>query len=274
LFQPPRTLESISAGPYVVRLARVSSEVEAAQRLRYDVMYGEWGGKPDPVKLATQSDADEWDPYADHIIVMDSRSDDKVVGTLRLVRNICLEPGQHFYTEAAFDLSKLRTRYSKILELTRFCIDPGGRHGVILMLIWKFAMQFIAETRTEVMMGCASFTGVDPNAHGDVLHHLQREHLAPQELRPPPVVDNFVRINDLSDTAVDGAERKIPTLLRGYLKLGARVSDTAIIDPVFNSTFIFVYVDAANMAGESTVLVTARGDGTSGDRRRAATPKL
>ncbi len=257
--EPPK-LAPLSAGPYAVRLAENDAEVEAAQRLRFDVMYGEWGGKPDPVKVAARSDADEWDPLAYHIIVTDGRAEDRVVGTLRLVSNRCLAPSQRFYTESAFDLTKLRGRYAKILELTRFCIDPAGRHGVILMLIWKFAMQFIAETRTEVMMGCASFTGTDAGVHGDVLHHLQREHLAPEELRPSPVVDNFVRIDDLPNPDANGAARKIPTLLRGYLKLGARVSDAAIIDPVFNSTFICIYVDAAGMAGEDTVLVTARAD--------------
>jgi len=261
LREAPPKLEPFAAGPYSVRLAESGEEIEAAQRLRYEVMYGEWGGKPDPAKVASRSDADEWDPLAYHIIVTDGRADGRVVGTLRLVSNLCLEPGQRFYTEAAFDLSKLRDRYGKILELTRFCIDPDGRHGVILMLIWKFAMQFIAETRTEVMMGCASFTGMDAVVHGDVLHHLQREYLAPEDLRPSPVVDNFVRIDDLPVGDAEGAERKIPTLLRGYLKLGARVSDTAIIDPVFNSTFICIYVDAASMAGEDTVLVTARAEG-------------
>lgn len=256
----PPQLEPISAGPYVVRLAECEAEIEAAQKLRYEVMYGEWGGKPDAAKVAARSDADEWDQLAYHIIVTDSRANNRVVGTLRLVSNLCLQPGQRFYTEAAFDLSKLRSRYGRMLELTRFCIDPGGRQGAILMLIWKFGMQFIAKTRTEVMMGCASFTGMDVGAHADVLHHLRSLYLAPEELRPEPVVKNFIRIDDLPEMLPEGVERRIPTLLRGYLKLGARISDTAIIDPVFNSTFICIYADAASMADERTVLLTARPD--------------
>ena len=255
----PPALTPLLAGPYCARLAATGAEVAAAQKLRFDVMYGEWGGEPDPLKKATGSDADEWDHCAYHIVVIDTRSE-AVVGTLRLVSNLGLEQGQSFYTETAYDLSQLRSRYGKILELTRFCIDPAGRQGVILMLIWKFAMQFIAETRTEVMMGCASFAGTNPEAHAGVLHYLQRRYLAPDELRPVPIVSNHVHINDLVDPVEgeENAERRIPTLLRGYLKLGARISDTAVIDPVFNSTFICIYVDAANMQQERTVLVTAR----------------
>ena len=48
----------------------------------------------------------------------------------------------------------------------------------------------------------------------------------------------------------------MPTLLRGYLKIGARISDHAIIDPVFNTTFVAIYVDAAEMFGMNHALVT------------------
>jgi len=40
---------------------------------------------------------------------------------------------------------------------------------------------------------------------------------------------------------------KVPTLLRGYLKLGAKVSDSAIIDPEFNTTFLCIFVDSNKM---------------------------
>ena len=40
---------------------------------------------------------------------------------------------------------------------------------------------------------------------------------------------------------------KVPTLLKGYLKVGARVSDRAVIDPVFNTTFVAIYVITGDM---------------------------
>jgi hypothetical protein len=45
------------------------------------------------------------------------------------------------------------------------------------------------------------------------------------------------------------------------LKLGARVSDAAIIDEVFNTSFLCIYVDAAAMMAESTPLVSAKKTG-------------
>ena len=63
-------------------------------------------------------------------------------------------------------------------------------------------------------------------------------------------------INDFSQTPGEGKERgKVPTMLRGYLKIGARVSEHAIIDPVFNTTFVAIYVDANEMFGTNHALV-------------------
>jgi len=44
-------------------------------------------------------------------------------------------------------------------------------------------------------------------------------------------------------------------MLRGYLKVGARVSDHAVIDPVFNTTFVVIYVDVKKMFQINHVLV-------------------
>ncbi|MAW27668.1 MAG: hypothetical protein CMP98_02560 [Gammaproteobacteria bacterium] len=250
----------IRAGRYEARLADTADEVYEAQKLRYRVMYAEKGGRPDLSKVRRQADIDEWDPVGHHIVVMDTRVDHStVMGTLRLVSNFRLAQDQRFYSERAFDLSGLRGHYSSILELGRFCIADGARQGAILMLIWKYAMQFIVDNRIEVMVGCASFPGTDVDDHIDVLSYLYHNNVAPESVRPRPVVDH-VRIDDIKADDVDfeSAAREVPTLLRGYLKLGARVSDAAIVDPVFNSTFLCIYVDASEMLAENTVLVTAR----------------
>ncbi len=249
------------AGKYEVRLARTPEEIEAAQKLRYRVMYEERGGRPALEKVRLGADVDEWDDIAWHVIVTDTTASSlSVLGTLRLVSNLRLKPGQKFYTEEAFDLSALREHFASILELGRFCIDASGRQGVILMLIWKWTMQFIVDNHIDVMTGCASFPGMDVERHRDVLGFLYRNNLAPEALRPRPVLDNFVNLSEVADSnaGFDEATKDIPTLLRGYLKLGARVSDAAILDPVFNTTFIAIYVVASEMLLETTVLNTSR----------------
>lgn len=259
----PPAIAPITAGRYQVRLASSAQEVLLAQKLRYQVMYAEKGGRPDLNKVKMKADIDEWDDCAHHIIVVDKKADSlQVVGTLRLVSNLMLDENQHFYTEQAFDLAKLREFYPSMLELGRFCIDPAGRNGAILLLIWKFAMQFIVTNRVDVMFGCASFPGTDIEEHREVLTFLYENNLAPRELMPEAVADHvnirqYSLVKDPADkTEFEEATRNIPTLLRGYLKLGAKISEAAIIDTVFNTTFVCIYVDAKSMISDNTTLVT------------------
>ena len=248
---------SMSAGQYDVRLAQTVSEIEAAQNLRYKVLFKESGGRINRDMLNTQREEDQWDDIAYHVIVIDRRKQDEIVGTVRLVSGQALKPGQDFYTEHAFDLSKLRAHYQNTLELSRACVSPQGRGGAILMLMWKFTMQFIEQNNYQVLFGCASFAGTDYHQHTEILSYLYNKHLADPELMPVPRSEvESIEIKGFQVTPQKGKNRgQVPTLLRGYLKIGARISDHAIIDPVFNTTFVAIYVDAKKMFNTNHVLV-------------------
>lgn len=248
---------SMSAGRYDVRLATSEAEVHAAQKLRYEVLFKESGGKITKEMLNSEREEDEWDAIAYHVVVLDARNDNQVVGTVRLVSNESLNEGQLFYTEHAYNLDALRNHYQKVLELSRACVSPQGRGGAILMLIWKFTMQFIEENKFNALFGCASFGGTDYTKHTEILSYLYTKNLASEALMPvaKPTVTS-VAIKDFSVTPGKGKERgRVPTLLRGYLKIGARISEHAIIDSVFNTTFVAIYVDAAEMFGMNHALV-------------------
>lgn len=252
------SMPSIRAGRYEARFALTQNEVMEAQQLRYDVMYAEKGGRPDLKKVRDKADVDEWDDLAYHIVVID-HDKGQVVGTLRLVASNRLAKDQKFYTEQAFDVTGLRQHYPVLLELGRFCIHPEGRNGAILMLIWKYAMNFIVANPIDVMLGCASFPGTQVEDHIDILSWLYQNNRAPDALMPQPLVPH-VCLKDLvqTDLGFDHSTRKILTpLLRGYLKLGALSSETAIIDPIFNTTFVAIYVDAKQMHDQNTVLLTS-----------------
>ena len=107
---------SMSAGRYDVRMANTQTEIEAAQTLRYEVLFKESGGRITREMLNTEREEDEWDEIAYHVIVLDKKNNDQVVGTVRLVSNSSLAEGQSFYTEHAFDLSGLRENYDSIIE--------------------------------------------------------------------------------------------------------------------------------------------------------------
>ena len=248
---------SMSAGHYDVRMAESEDEIRAAQKLRYEVLFKESGGRVTHEMLNTEREEDEWDQIAYHVVVVDTINDNEVVGTVRLVSNSNLADGQQFYTEHAFDLSGLREKYTSIMELSRACVSPKGRGGAILMLIWKFTMQFIEQNKYQVLFGCASFKGIDYRQHTEILSYLYHKHLAEPELMPHPTPGvRSIAIKDFEQKPGKGKKRGlVPTLLRGYLKIGARISDHAIIDPVFNTTFVAIYVDAEQMFKTNHALV-------------------
>ncbi len=248
---------SMSAGRYDVRMANTQTEIEAAQTLRYEVLFKESGGRITREMLNTEREEDEWDEIAYHVIVLDKKNNDQVVGTVRLVSNSSLAEGQSFYTEHAFDLSGLRENYDSIIELSRACVSLEGRGGAILMLMWKFTMQFIEKNNFQLLFGCASFSGTDYKAHSEILSYLYHKYLASERLMPKPKAETQnVAISDFVSVPEKGNKRgKVPTMLRGYLKIGARISDHAIIDPAFNTTFVAIYVDAEKMFQTNHVLV-------------------
>jgi len=249
---------SMSAGRYDVRLAQSVAEVQAAQTLRYQVLFKESGGQLSRKMLTSEREEDQWDEVAYHVVVLDRKQEGAIVGTVRLVSGVALKSDQKFYTEHAFDLSALQNHYSTTLELSRACVQPSRRGGAILMLIWKFTMQFISQNKYDVLFGCASFSGTDYQQHIEILSYLYHKHLADSTLMPEPQAGvNSVAIKDFKVPLKKGKKRgRVPTLLRGYLKIGARISDHAIIDPVFNTTFVAIYVDAKKMFATNHLLVT------------------
>lgn len=249
-----------SAGHYTVRFAETQEEIQAAQALRYRVFYQEKSGNPNETMRQYERDIDEWDSAGFHIVVLNNKEvlQPCVVGTLRLFDSESLESGQHLYTEEAFDLTHIKTHFGRALELSRFCIDSTGRGGVILMLIWKYAMSFIQDNNIPVMVGCASFPGMNVEPHLPILQYLYEHHLADAALMPTPKVDDYIDIKTIYEPnpCWQQAQKSIPTLLRGYLKLGAKISDAAIIDPAFNTVYVSIYVETESMLTTNPNLVT------------------
>jgi len=252
--------KKVISGRYEVGFAQTPEEVAASQALRYQVLFKEGKGRITQEMQALEKEVDQWDEAAFHVLVTDKKSAE-IVGSIRLVSLEKLEPEKRSYTEGYFDLSALRAHYQKPLELSRACVSPAARQGIVLMLIWKFTMQFITENGFDVMFGCASFNSTKYKRHAPILSYLYENNLAPEALMPKPIVDNHIQVKDIQfdELAGDNQERfgkrlNVPTMLRGYLKLGAKVSDTAIIDPDFNTTFLCIYVDAEQMKLSGNVL--------------------
>ncbi|CAM9092416.1 unnamed protein product [Phaeothamnion confervicola] len=231
------------------RLADDPSEIRAVQRLRYEVFYEEMGAKADLAQQAQRRDINCFDAVCDHLMVVDTAMTDEygdplVVGTYRLIRRSRLPEGHDFYSEAEFDLRAIKRFPGEILELSRSCVHREYRNRAVLDMLWRGLGNYITAYQIEIMFGCASFPGTDPEQIADALTFLHSRHLAPEPLRPLALPGQYVAMQRRCESVLDkrDAIRQMPPLVRGYVGAGAFVGDGAVIDTEFNTVDVCVMV--------------------------------
>ncbi|HQU03048.1 MAG TPA: hemolysin-like protein, partial [Acetobacteraceae bacterium] len=129
-------------------------------------------------------------------------------------------------------------------ELGRSCVDPGHRSRAVMQLLWRGIAAYVFHYDIELMFGCASLSGTNPDALSAELSYLWAHHLAPPAIRPRAVADRYVEMNRMDATLLDPRRilAGLPPLIKGYLRLGGFVGDGAVIDWQFNTTDIAVIV--------------------------------
>lgn len=234
-----------------VRLAETDLEVEAAQRLRYQVFYEEYSARPAPEMVANRIDFDVYDEYADHLIVIDnSGPTEKIVGTYRLLRRDAAQKIGQFYSASEYDLSPILKAGTSLLELGRSCVLAEYRSRPILQLLWQGIADYITEHDIELMFGCASLHSTDIKSISRPLSYLHHYHLAPEQLRPRAIKGRYINMNIIPQEDIDARRvfAELPPLIKGYLRAGASIGDGAVIDEQFNTTDVFIVVQTHLLA--------------------------
>jgi putative hemolysin len=232
-----------------VRLARSPAEVEAAQRLRYEVFVREWGAMVGPEAPDGDREADEYDALMDHLVVVDRARGDLVVGNYRLLRQERLQRDAVFYSSHEFDLSPLLAGGQRLLELGRSCVLREYRSGAVMQKLWHALAAYVAEHRIELMFGCASLRGTDPSSVREQLAYLHHWHLAPPEQRPRALARQRAAPEPMTREAVNPvrALRALEPMVRGYLRAGAWVGEGAWVDREFNAIDVCIVMPTARL---------------------------
>ena len=231
-------------GTLEVRLARTAADVRRAQRLRFDVFYKEMSAVPAAVVRLARRDIDPYDAVCDHLLVIDHAARSSVVGTYRLLRQEMAARQGGFYSAAEFDVAALLARHrdARFLELGRSCVLPAYRNKRTVELLWHGIWSYFLAHRLDVMIGCASLEGTDPDALAlplSFLHHFAR---AADPWRVEALPQRRVEMNRMPAAAIDrkAALHALPPLIKGYLRLGGRIGDGAVIDRQFGTTDVFI----------------------------------
>ena len=257
--QYTRTLEPKvygQLGNLEVRLARSRSEIKLAQRLRYQVFYEEMTAVPTRLAQFRRRDEDAYDAICDHLLVVDLDETrrrcamgrtvvPKVVGTYRVLRQDVAERGPGFYTASEYDIQPLIAEKSpryRFMELGRSCVLAPYRNKRSVELLWHGLWTYVREHKIDVMIGCASFEGTDPNEHAEALSFLHHNALAPPEWRCRARNGLHVPMDRIAKEALNpkAALKGIPPLIKGYLRLGAFIGDGAVIDHQFGTTDVLI----------------------------------
>lgn len=228
-----------------VRLAESEAEIEAAQQLRFNVFYEEHTATPSADVKKQRRDFDEYDDYADHLVVVDhSGAEDQIVGTYRLLQR---EPAQkvgQFYSASEYNIDPLLNCGSSLLELGRSCVLPAYRSRPIMQLLWQGIANYVSDNDIEIMFGCASFYSTDIEKIAPSLSYLHHYHLAPQQFRVRAVDERYIDMNIVAQEDLNARRvfAELPPLIKGYLRLGATIGEGAVIDKEFDTTDVCIIV--------------------------------
>ena len=226
---------------YRLRLAGTQSEVEAAQRLRFEVFNLELHEGLE-ASLATGLDADPFDAVCDHLLVEEVETG-AVIGTYRLQTGTTAAAKLGYYSEQEFQFAPFEPMRGQMIELGRACVHQKHRNLLVLGQLWKGIGAYAAERGARYLCGCSSLTSQDPREGASAYRILASAHLAPSPWRTEPQPE-FHCAMDLEAEAPP----KIPKLLAAYLSLGAKICGPPALDSFFKTIDFLTLMDLESIS--------------------------
>ncbi len=230
----PRTRNAPRAEPRLsVSLARSPAEVELAQRLRFKVFAEELGARLPGA--GSGLDSDEFDDWCDHLIVRDDDRE-RAVGTYRILPPHRARALGRLYTETEFDLTRLAHLRPTMVEVGRACVHRDYRNGSALLMLWAGLAHYMKSNGYRHLIGCASAALGDGGRQAARLRDELLPHFVEAECRV------FPRLPFPHGRLERAATVEVPPLIKGYLRLGARIGGEPAWDPDFNSADFMMWL--------------------------------
>ncbi len=249
LHQPVPDFE-VTAGNYLVRLARSLEELDAILKLRFEVFNLELGEGLES-SFATGRDCDEFDSQCHHLLVW-HRPSERIVGTYRVQTWQIAQERRGYYTASEFEFSGLPSELlESSVEVGRVAIAKEHRATPVLFLLWKGLARYLQATGKRWLMGPCSLPTTDPEKGWEALAELERrgrvEHRWPIVPQPgfecPAGVPGPVRNARPSSDGID-----LPPLFDIYLRYGGKVCGHPVLDQRFKTIDFFMLFDAGALS--------------------------
>jgi putative hemolysin len=224
---------------YILHLAVDAGQVEAAQRLRFEVFNLELG-EGLAASAAAGLDVDAFDAVCQHLLVTEADSG-VVVGTYRMQTGTNAAAKIGYYSAREFDFSPFEPARAEILELGRACVAGAHRNQSVLGLLWKGVARYAQTQKARYLIGCSSLTSQDP-AHGLAAYaQLADRHLAAPAWRTRPLPGWECRAEPSAEPV------PIPRLMSAYLAVGAKICGEPALDREFGTIDFLTWMDLQTM---------------------------
>lgn len=228
-----------SAGPrYSLLLSTDPTLVEAAQRLRHDVFCSEPGFALAGTPQAAGVDVDRFDEFCDHLLVREDVSGE-LVGGYRMLSPAGAIAAGGLYTATEFEVRALDPLRPSLVEMGRAVVRADHRNGAVVLLMWTGILAYLDRFDYDFVTGCVSvpISGGGPGEVAGsqvrgVRDFVLRRHAADPRYGVYPHRPVCIDGRYLDDIPAP-ARPVIPPLMRGYLRLGARVCGEPAHDPDF-----------------------------------------
>lgn len=226
---------------YIVKIADNQSELDQAFSLRYDVFNQELNSGL-PQSSATRKDQDNYDALCEHLIVKHS-SEDRVIGTYRILNRNVAKQNFGFYSEQEFNLDQIYTIPEGVAEVGRSCVHQNYRGGTAISLLWSGLAKYMKINSTRYLIGSGSIHSTDQTVAEQIYAWLRDKNaLSSNELTIKPISSKSFSNFDLKANPPNTLAH-VPPLIKGYLRLGAKYGGIPALDAEFGTTDFFVFFD-------------------------------
>ncbi len=234
---------------FEVKIATCAEEIAEAQRLRFQVFNLELN-KGLKSSYERKLDVDEFDQACDHLIVRDLKSGD-VVGTYRLMRGAQARRHIGFYSEKEFDLARIKKLDGEVMELGRSCARKDFRDRALIPIMWEAIAEQVRAYNVRYLFGCGSLYTTDSAEVSAMFALLKNKYYAPEAYRVFPVDDcKFAALIDPTVADEQTLFQKLPSLIKGYLRIGALVCGPPALDQEFGTADFFLLLDFGTLKDE------------------------
>lgn len=193
-------MKPLRRGRLIARLAETEADVTRAQALRWQAFRARTAPQG-PANGEATLDRDAFDARCLHLLVEDADHPDHLVACARALPLASGAEVGTCYTAQYYDLARLSRHPGPMLEVGRFCTQPGNSNPEVLRMVLG-GLARLAESRgVSMLFGASSFVGTDPAPFERAFAHLARHHLAPPRWMPAPKAREVLRYAQSSHSA-------------------------------------------------------------------------